>query len=116
MEQNSRTCTPCSYTVHNLYGKVPDIEQDNGEADVIDVLHDLQIDDGEFTTEEMTKVKKQQREGKKSGPGNIPSEVLKRFNLEDIFVNFENKLLNDNVKPEQWSEIDMIPLPKRRPE
>ena len=38
--------------------------------------------------------------------------MLKRCNLDDIFLNFANKLLNDNVKPEQWSEIDMIPLPK----
>ena len=50
--------------------------------------------------------------GKKSGFDNIPPEVLKRYNLDDIFLNFANKLLNDNVKPDQWSEIDMIPLPK----
>ena len=70
----------------------------------------MQIDDGEFTPEEMEKVKKQLQEGKKSGFDNIPPEVLKRCNLDDIFLNFANKLLNDNVKPEQWSE--MIPLPK----
>ena len=74
----------------------------------------MQIDDGEFTLEEMAKAKKQLREGKKSGSDNIPPEVLKRCNLDEIFLNFANKLLNDHVKPKQWSEIDMIPLPKTR--
>ena len=27
-------------------------------------------------------------------------------------LEFANKLLNDNIKPDQWSEIDMLPLPK----
>ena len=41
---------------HNLHGKVPDIGQ--GDADVVDILHDLQIDDKDFTLKEMAKVKK----------------------------------------------------------
>ena len=95
---------------HNLLGKVPDIEQ--GDVDLVNILHDLQIDDVDFTLKEMAKVKKQLREGKGSGSDNIPPEVLKRCNLDDILLNFANKLLNDNEKPKQWSEIDMIPLPK----
>ena len=39
-------------------------------------------------------------------------EVLKRCDLDDILLEFANKLLNDNVKPDQWSEIDMLPLLK----
>jgi len=94
--------------LHNLLGKAPNIEQ--GDVDLVDILQDLQIDDNNFTLEEMAKVKKQIREEKKSGSDNIPPKVLKRCNLDDIFLNFANKLLNDNGKPEQWSE--MVPLPK----
>jgi len=94
--------------LHNLLGKAPNIEQ--GDVDLVDILQDLQIDDNDFTLEEMAKVKKQIREEKKSGSDNIPPKVLKRCNLDDIFLNFANKLLNDNGKPEQWSE--MVPLPK----
>ena len=32
--------------------------------------------------------------------------------MDDILLEFVNKLLNDNIKPDQWSEIDMLPLPK----
>ena len=38
--------------------------------------------------------------------------TLKRCDLDDVILEFANRLLNDNVKPEQWSEIDMLPLPK----
>ena len=31
---------------------------------------------------------------------------------DNIILEFSNKLLNDNVIPDQWSEIDMLPLPK----
>ena len=42
----------------------------------------------------------------------LPPEVLKRCDLDDAILEFANRLQNDNVKPEQWSEIDMLPLPK----
>ena len=32
--------------------------------------------------------------------------------MDDILLEFANKLLNDNIKPDQWSEIDMLPPPK----
>lgn len=81
---------------HNLLGKVADKEQDN--VDITDVLSVLQIDDGYFTLEEIGKVKKQLREGKKSTSDNILPEILKRCNLDDIFLNFANKLLNEKFE------------------
>ena len=51
-------------------------------------------------------------EGKTSGPDNIRPEILKSGDLDDILLEFANKLLNDNNKPDLWSEIDMLPLPK----
>ena len=32
--------------------------------------------------------------------------------MDDILLEFANKLLNDNIKPDYWSEIDMLPLHK----
>ena len=52
------------------------------------------------------------REGKTSGPDNIRPEVPEKCDLDDILLEFANKLLNNNIKPDQWSEIDMLPLPK----
>lgn len=50
--------------------------------------------------------------GKQSGSDNIPQKVLKSCNFDDIIWKYANKLLVENVKPNQWSEIDLIPHPK----
>ena len=38
-------------------GKVPDLTQENSEADLANVLHDMQINDGDFMIEKMRRVK-----------------------------------------------------------
>ena len=70
------------------------------------------INDGEFSKSELQAVKKQLKEGKQSGPGNISPAVIKRCDLDDIVLNFANRLINDELKPDQWSMIDLIPIPK----
>ena len=52
------------------------------------------------------------REGKQCGPDNIPPEVPKQCDLDDIILKFANNLIENQSKPKQWSEIDMIPIPK----
>ena len=42
----------------------------------------------------------------------MPPEVWKYCDLDDILLEFANGLLNKNEKPKQWSEIDLIPVPK----
>ena len=76
------------------------------------VLNDIHINNDDFTLDELKVAKYNLREGKTSGPDNIRPEVLKRCDLDDILLEFANKLLNDNINPDQWSEIDMLPLPK----
>ena len=49
---------------------------------------------------------------KQSGPRYIPPEIIKRCFFDDIILNFANNLINNNLKPSQWSEIDIIMLPK----
>ena len=32
--------------------------------------------------------------------------------MDDIIIFFANRLLTDNMKPDQWSELDLLPIPK----
>lgn len=52
------------------------------------------------------------KEGKQIGHYSIPPEVLKRRDVHNIILEFANKLLYDNVKPEQWSKVDGLLLSK----
>ena len=52
-------------------------------------------------------------EGKAAGPDNIPPEVIKRCDLDDIILSYANKLLMDGEKPDQWSLSNIIPIPKK---
>ena len=96
----------------NLLGKEPTLPNELNDDDLPQILHDLNIDDGDFTLEEYQFAKKSLKEGKQAGPDNITPEVVKRCDLDDIILSFANKLMRESMKPDQWSEIDMIPLPK----
>ena len=96
----------------NLLGKEPVLLEDPPEEDLAKELNDIRINDDDFTLDELKVAKYNLREGKTSGPGNIRPEVLKRCDLDDILLEFYQKLLNDNIKPDQWSEIYMLTLPK----
>ena len=96
-----------------LLGNEPQIDPASLNREIPDIIrHDLQIKDDDFTMEEFNKVKTQLKEGKSTGSDNISAEVLKRCNLDEIFLEFSNNLLKKNDKPDQWSQIDLIPLPK----
>ncbi|XP_072046990.1 uncharacterized protein [Amphiura filiformis] len=56
--------------------------------------------------------KKDISEGKSTGEDGIPPEVLKRCNLDDIVLNFCNEALMNGKKPDQWSILNLIPIPK----
>ena len=57
-------------------------------------------------------MKKYLQDRKQTGPDNIPTEVLKRCDLDDILIECANWLLNEAMKPNQSSEEDILPLPK----
>ena len=94
-----------------LLGKEPEITDVD---EIIDpVLEHLEIKTGPFTMDEYKKVKKKITEGKAFGSDKLPHEVLKRCDLDDIILQFANDLLLKSEKPQQWSDLDLITLPKK---
>ena len=93
----------------NLLGKEPDISTKENE-EIPALFHDLAINDGQLTMKVVEAVTK--TFGKASGPDNIPPDVLKLCNFDDIILSLANRMLLNKVKPQQWSELDMITLPK----
>ena len=94
----------------NLLGKEPVIEGDLDESKH-PILESLNISDEPFSMEEYSAVKKRITERKAPGPDGIPPEVFKRCDLDDIMLGYANKLL-EGEKPDQWSESNLITLPK----
>ena len=52
-------------------------------------------------------------EGKICGVDEIRSEVLKRCNVDEIILYFCNKPQLNKIKPIQWSNLNIIPIPKK---
>ena len=90
--------------------KEPVVEGELNE-NISPILKSLYISDEPFTMDEYAAVKKTIKEGKAPGPDGIPPEVWKRCDLDDIILGYANKLL-EGEKPDQWSESDLITLPK----
>ena len=95
-----------------LLGEPPKV--DNPDEEITPVLdpEELGIDDGLFTLGEFQEVKASLKLGKAAGPDNIPPEVYKFCDFDDICLEFCNKALSENDKPELWSLMNIIPVPK----
>ena len=65
-----------------------------------------------FDHDEYIAAKKVITEGKSSGEDDIPPEVLKRCDLDDIILDFCNDALLNDRKPDQWLLLNLIPTPK----
>ena len=50
--------------------------------------------------------------GKFSGEDGTPNELLKYCNIDDIVLKYANSLLLDGHKAQQWSDINILLLPK----
>ena len=81
-----------------LLGKEPGTTE---QEEIEQVLHELNIEDGNFTEEELQKAKKSLQDGKAAGPDDIPPEVIKNCNFDSIILDFANSLLNSGDKPKQ---------------
>ena len=94
----------------NLLGK--EGEEGEHEYNIDTVFEDLGINDSNFTNEELEAAKLKIKEGKQAGSDNFPPEVAKNCDLNDITLSFANALIEKNIKPNQWAELDLIPIPK----
>ena len=83
-----------------------------GEEEITTVLHQLNIETSPFTVKECQAVKRKLKEDKTLGSDGISTEALKHCDFNDIVLKYANKLLIDQEKPDQWSDIHIIPLPK----
>ena len=57
-------------------------------------------------------LKRAVKEGNSFGEDGIPPEVIKRCNIDDIILEFCNEALLNKKRPNQWSILNMIPVPK----
>lgn len=76
------------------------------------ILTENTINDGPFTPDEYTKVKVSIKQGKSSGPDEIPPEVLKNCDLDNIILEICNQALISGRKPDLWSLSCIVPVPK----
>ena len=93
-----------------LLGQQPN--PSNSDEEVAQVLMGMNIEAGPFTKEEYRKAKTAIKEGKSCGEDGIPPEVLKRCDLDEEILKFCNDAILEEKKPEQWSVMNIIPIPK----
>ncbi len=93
-----------------LLGNPPIVSEENEE--IVKVFEELPIRTDPFDTLEYQKAKNAIKEGKSFGEDGVPPEVIKRCNLDEIILDFCNQALLNNRKPDQWSILNLIPVPK----
>ena len=94
----------------NLLGNQPDVD-DPDEA-IPTVFDDVDINDEPFTMDEYKKVKLSLKLGKAAGPDGIPPEVFKLCDFDQVCLDFCNDALVNNDKPETWSFMNIVTVPK----
>ena len=77
------------------------------------ILDDVNISDDDFTEDEYELAVKNMSDGKNGGADGIRPEVLKRCNMRKFILNFCNMALQKGITPKIWSEINIIPIPKK---
>ena len=93
-----------------LLGETP--TDDDPDEEIPNIFEDLGINDEPFTLDEFRKVRASLKIGKAAGPDGIPPEVFKFCDFDDICLDFCNRALMENDKPDLWSFMNIIPVPK----
>ena len=98
------------YHFSNLLGG--ELSADRKDENAKQIFQSLPIDDTPFTMDEYKTAKKNIKTGKAAGPAGIPPEVLKYCDLKETVLQYANKLLMTLDRPNQWSESNLVPIPK----
>ncbi len=53
------------------------------------------------------------KEGKAFGDDGVAPEILKRVDIDDLVLDFCNRALVDGDIPDQWRELNIVPVPKK---
>ena len=98
----------------NLLGKPPTVSK---KLKDLPIINQGVIEDTEFTRDEYREVVDTMAEGKNGGADGIRPEVLKRGGevLDRVVLGLCNRALNSGDTPAQWSEINIVPVPKSGP-
>ena len=109
LKGNSKTDRLNKWYTHfsELLGKEPNITGSEDD-EITAVLPDLGITTDPFTMDEYLAVKKRLIGVKRR----ILMAYLKQCDIDQIMLEFANKVLVEGDKPQQWSVINIIPLPK----
>ena len=76
------------------------------------VLDNINIDESNFTLEEVAAARAQVREGKAPGEDGITPETIKRVGIDKIILKYANGLLAGET-PQQFSTFNIIPVSKK---
>ena len=79
---------------------------DSEEIQTIFNETDLNIKTGPFIMDEYQEVKSTLQTGKQAGEDGFYPEMLKYCDLDETMLRYANRLLIDNLKPQQWSDIN----------
>ena len=93
-----------------LLGEPPSI--DDPDEEISNIYEELDINDGPMALDEFTKAKNSLQLRKAAGPDNIPPEVFKLCDFDEICLRLCNKALMENVRPDLWSYMNIIPVSK----
>ena len=93
-----------------LLGEPPVVE--DPDEDIPTIFSNLDIKDDIFTLDEFRRVKSSLKLGKAAGPDELPPEVYKSCDFDEICLDFCNRALLENDKPDMWSYMNIIPVPK----
>ena len=90
--------------------KPPDNVSDRFEAK--EVLPPQKIETGPFTADEFQKAKSSLKMAKACGPDGIPPEIFQLCDFDELLLAFCNDTLLKREKPDQWSTLYLVPVPK----
>lgn len=94
-----------------LLGQPPSVPDQELEIPAIHPMQSISVE--EFTRDELVEAKKTIKEGKAYGNDNIAPEVLKRVDMDEIILDFCNRALTDGSIPDQWRQLNIVPVPKK---